>query len=140
MVFRLRKGQAGIRARLHALEADVMDVVWSKRFERFTVADVLRVLERRRDIAYTTVMTTLARLHDKGVLDRHREGKRYVYSPRSTREEFLQDTAREVLGGLERVSAPAALALLAEKVFEASPEELDELELLIRQRRSELET
>ena len=140
MAFRLRKGQTGIRARLHDLEADIMDVVWSRGLDHFAVGDVLRVLERRRDIAYTTVMTTLGRLHDKGLLDRHKDGKRYVYSPRMTREEFLQDTAREVLDGLEEVSTQHALALLVEKVSAASPDELDELEEMIRRRRKELDT
>jgi predicted transcriptional regulator len=140
MAFRLREGQSGIRTRLHDLEADVMDVVWSRNLDDFAVGDVLRVLERRRDIAYTTVMTTLGRLHEKGLLDRHKDGKRYVYSPRMTREEFLQDTAREVLDGLEEVGAQQALALLAEKVSEASPDELDELEQMIRRRRKELGT
>lgn len=117
-----------------------MDVVWSRGFAQFSVGEVLKVLERRRDIAYTTVMTTLSRLHDKSLLDRRKDGKRYVYSPRMTREEFLQDTAREVLDGLEEVSAQHALALLVERVSEASPVELDELEQLIRQRRKELGT
>lgn len=117
-----------------------MDVVWSRNLDDFAVGDVLRVLERRRDIAYTTVMTTLGRLHEKGLLDRHKDGKRYVYSSRMTREEFLQDTAREVLDGLEEVGAQQALALLAEKVSEASPDELDELEQMIRRRRKELGT
>ena len=140
MSFRLREGQTGIRARLHDLEADVMDVVWSRNLVQFAVGDVLRVLERRRDIAYTTVMTTLGRLHEKRLLDRQKEGKRYVYSPRMTREEFLQETAREVLDGLGEVSAQHALALLAEKVSEASPDELEELEQMIRLRRKELGT
>jgi predicted transcriptional regulator len=140
MAFRLREGKSGIRTRLHDLEADVMDVVWSRNLDDFAVGDVLRVLERRRDIAYTTVMTTLGRLHEKGLLDRHKDGKRYVYSSRMTREEFLQDTAREVLDGLEEVGAQQALALLAEKVSEASPDELDELEQMIRRRRKELGT
>jgi predicted transcriptional regulator len=138
MTFRLRKGQTGIRTRLHDLEAEVMDVVWSRNLDRFSVSDVLRVLERRRDIAYTTVMTTLARLHDKGLLARQKDGKRYAYSPRMTREEFLQETAREVLDGLGEMNAPRALALLAQKVSEADHDELDELEQMIRQRRREL--
>ena len=45
-----------------------MDVVWSRGFQRFAVSDVLSVLEKRRDVAYTTVMTTLGRLHEKGLL------------------------------------------------------------------------
>ena len=113
-----------------------MDVVWTKGLVSFAVADVLAQLERTREIAYTTVMTTLARLHDKGLLTREREGKRYLYSVRLSREEFLESTAREVLD--RAVGGPQALAMLAEKVSEASARELDELEALIRRRRQEL--
>lgn len=114
-----------------------MDAVWSRKRSSFAVGDVLAILEKRRDIAYTTVMTTVTRLYDKGLLDRERDGRRYLYSPRLTREEFLQSTAREVL---ERaVGGPQAMAMLAEKVSEASAGELDELEALIQRRREELD-
>lgn len=115
-----------------------MDVVWTQKWSSFAVGDVLAILEKRRDIAYTTVMTTVARLHDKGLLDRERDGKRYLYSPKLTREEFLQSTAREVLD--EAVSGHQAMAMLAEKVSEASAGELDELEALIQKRRGELKS
>lgn len=138
MSFRPRAGKKGIRLRLHDLEADLMDVVWSKRLESFSVNDVLRVMSTRREIAYTTVMTTLARLHEKGVLDRKRDGKRYVYDPRFTREQFLQETARELLDGLAGTSA-RPLALLAERVSRATAADLDELERRIELRRKELE-
>lgn len=138
MAFRLRRGQSGIRARLHDLQADVMDVVWSRGLEEFAVGDVLQVLERQREIAYTTVMTTLARLHEMGLLSRRKDGKRYLYSPRMTRETFLLETAREVLDGLEEVQPQQAIALLAEKVSEAGARELEEIERMIRQRRKEL--
>lgn len=137
MTFRLRPGKKGLALRLHDLEAAIMDVVWSKQLVSFAVSDVLAVLEKQRDIAYTTVMTTVARLYDKGLLARERDGKRYLYSPKLTREEFLQSTAREVLE--EAVGGHQAMAMLAEKVSEASAVELDELEALIRQRREELE-
>lgn len=113
-----------------------MDVVWSRRLTSFAVSDVLAVLEKERDIAYTTVMTTVTRLHDKGLLERARDGKRYLYSPKLTREEFLEATAREVLDGA--VGGHQAMAMLAEKVSDASAGELDELEALIRRRREEL--
>lgn len=138
MTFRLRPGKKGIELRLHELEAAIMDVVWTQKWSSFAVGDVLAILEKRRDIAYTTVMTTVARLHDKGLLDRERDGKRYLYSPKLTREEFLQSTAREVLD--EAVSGHQAMAMLAEKVSEASAGELDELEALIQKRRGELKS
>lgn len=137
MTFRVRTGKKGLEVRLHELEAAIMDVVWSRRLTSFAVSDVLAVLEKQREIAYTTVMTTLVRLHDKGLLDRQRDGKRYLYSPKLTREQFLESTAREVLDGA--VGGPRVMAMLAEKVSEASAGELDQLEAIIRRRREELE-
>jgi predicted transcriptional regulator len=136
VTFRLRPGKQGLELRLHELEAAIMDVVWSRRLTSFAVSEVLAVLETQRHIAYTTVMTTLARLHDKGLLARSREGKRYLYSPKLSREQFLESTARTVLD--QAVGGHQALAMLAEKVSEASAGELDDLEALIRRRREEL--
>ena len=138
MTFRLRAGKRGVALRLHDLEAEVMDVIWSRHLADFVVSDVLTVLERRRDIAYTTVMTTLTRLHEKGLLVREKDGKRYRYSARVTREEFLQETAREVLERLGEPAARESLALLVETVSTADEGALDELERLIRRRRKEL--
>jgi len=137
MAFRIRSGKKGLELRLHDLEATIMDVVWSGNLEAFAVGDVLAILERQREIAYTTVMTTLARLHDKGLLDRERDGKRFVYTAKLTREGFLEATAREVLDAA--VGGYQAMAMLAEKVSDASARELDDLEALIRKRRQELE-
>lgn len=136
MTFRLRLGKKGLELRLHELEAAIMDVVWKRQLSSFAVSDVLAVLEKQRDIAYTTVMTTVSRLHGKGLLSRTRDGKRYLYSPKLTREQFLEATAREVLDGA--VEGHQAMAMLAERVSEASSGELDDLEALIKQRREEL--
>lgn len=137
MTFRLRSGKKGLELRLHDLEATIMDVVWGKQLASFAVGDVLAILEKQRDIAYTTVMTTVTRLYEKGILERERDGKRYLYSPKLSREEFLQSTAREVLD--EAVGGHQAMAMLAEKVSEASAGELDDLEALIQKRREELD-
>jgi len=136
MTFRLRPGRKGLELRLHELEATIMDAVWSRKLTSFSVGDVLGILEREREIAYTTVMTTVARLYDKGLLERERDGKRYLYSPKLSREQFLESTAREVLEGA--VGGEQAMAMLAEKVSEASAAELDELSALIQKRRQEL--
>ena len=136
----LRRGQQGIALRLFELEAEIMDVVWSRKLDQFAVSDVVSVLERRREIAYTTVMTTLARLHEKGVLERSRDGKRYLYSARFSREEFLQSTARDVLRGLSSdAKGRGAIALLVETVSSADEDVLNELERMIRRRRKELD-
>ncbi|MEZ4430235.1 MAG: BlaI/MecI/CopY family transcriptional regulator [Nannocystaceae bacterium] len=138
MEFRIRKGQDGAAIRLHDLEAEIMDVVWSRGLWEFAVSDVLETLERRRDIAYTTVMTTLVRLYEKAVLARRRDGKRYLYTPRHSREEFIQATVRDVLESLGSAAGRDALALLVETASAAEEEALDELERTIRRRRQEL--
>jgi predicted transcriptional regulator len=52
-----------------------------------TVREVFDELAANRDIAYTTVMSTMDNLHRKGWLSREREGKAYRYWPTMTREE-----------------------------------------------------
>ncbi len=136
MSFRIRAGKKGLQLRLHELEATIMDVIWRRGLREFAVGDVLTVLEKQREIAYTTVMTTLGRLYDKGLLERVRDGKRYLYTAKLSREQFLESTAREVLDGA--IGGRQALAMLVEKVSESSASELDELEALIRRRRREL--
>ena len=138
MDFRIRRGKSGAEIRLHDLEAEIMDVVWSRGLNDFAVTDVHEVLEKRRGIAYTTVMTTLSRLSDKEVLQRRRDGKRYLYSPLFTRETFVQTTVREVLESLGNSASREALAQLVETT--ADTETLDELERMIRLRRKELGT
>lgn len=66
---------------LGPLEAEVMEAVWRAR-SAVTVRDVLARLNARRRpaLAYTTVMTVMARLAEKGVLDRVRDGKSYRYA------------------------------------------------------------
>ncbi|RAL20677.1 CopY family transcriptional regulator [Lujinxingia litoralis] len=134
---RIRPEQDGLRTSLFDLEAEIMEIVWDKRWTEFAVADVLAVLEGRREIAYTTVMTTVSRLYKKELLHRHKEGRRYVYAPAMSRAEFIAAMTREVLNSLPPVGQDTAYALLVERVSQADDEELERLEALIRQRRKE---
>jgi predicted transcriptional regulator len=68
------------------LEAVVMDRAWAHDAP-VTVREVFDELAADRDIAYTTVMSTMDNLHRKGWLSREREGKAYRYWPTMTREE-----------------------------------------------------
>ena len=61
-----------------ALEAAALEVLWAHG-EPLTAARVQEALGP--DLAYTTVLTILARLHDKGVLRRRRAGRAYAYEP-----------------------------------------------------------
>jgi predicted transcriptional regulator len=77
---------------LGPLELRIMQDIWEH--GPSTVNDVLDRLNAatRRSLAYNTVMSTLARLADKSYLDRHRDGKAYVYQGDGP-EAFLQQQA-----------------------------------------------
>lgn len=82
--------------RLTNYELELMDVLWQR--GEGTVQDVCDGLGR--DLAYTTVMTTLNLLaQKKGVLQRVKQGRAFVYRPLVTRD----DVSRSVLGELRDV-------------------------------------
>lgn len=135
---RIRPEQEGTRVTLFDLEADIMDVIWSKGWARFSVGDVHAALGHEREIAYTTVMTTVSRLFDKGLLSRERVGRRYEYCAKLDREGFMRSMARSVIGSLPAIGREEAVSLLVERVSRADAAELDRLEALIRARRRAL--
>jgi predicted transcriptional regulator len=80
------------------LEAVVMDRIWN-RDGTTTVREIFNELAAEREIAYTTVMSTMDNLHTKGWLARERDGKAYRYWPALTREQHSAQLMREALDG-----------------------------------------
>ena len=70
-----------------------MKVVW--RLEKATVRDVFETLRERREIAYTTVMTMMKILEDKGYLKKTRAEKAYEYRPTQPRSQVLAGLVRD---------------------------------------------
>jgi predicted transcriptional regulator len=96
-----RPDQEGIRKVLGGLEAEIMELIWTRPArEGATVRDVFETLSKRRRIAYTTVMTTMARLARKKLLRAKRHGQAYVYFPNFTEEEFISRFVGRVLESL----------------------------------------
>jgi predicted transcriptional regulator len=122
------------------LEREVMESVW-KRGE-VSVRDIYVSFEER--IAYTTVMTTLGRLHKKGLLDRRLDGRAFYYTARVSSEQFGQVVAKDVIGGLlDHRNHPGAnagpiLACIVDAVTEHDRDLLDELDRLVKEKRKEL--
>jgi predicted transcriptional regulator len=111
------------RARLQmgALEAAVMDVLWN-RGGWSTPGEVHEELAAERALAYTTVMTILVRLWQKGRLERERDGRAYAYRPRQTREEHAAARMGELLVGVG--DRPSALAHFLESLSAADRDQL----------------
>lgn len=120
-------------ARLGELEADVMNIVWVK--GEATVQDVKDALEPTQPLAYTTVMTVMSRLAEKGILNRRKEGRAYLYTPADSQEKVAGSLLRSLVRRLYDGAAATAIAHLLESEAELDEAELDRLEDLIRARR-----
>jgi predicted transcriptional regulator len=84
-----RPNRPGIRKVLGDLEAEIMELIWARApAEGVTVRDIFEPLHRRRRLAYTTIMSTMARLARKGLLKIKKHGQAYVYFPAFTPAEF----------------------------------------------------
>ena len=84
---------------LGELESAVMEVLWSRRVP-LSVREVHDVLIRRRDLAYTTVMTVLDRLSKKAIANRELEGRAWLYSPAMSRPELFAAEITDLLDAL----------------------------------------
>jgi predicted transcriptional regulator len=111
------------------LEWRVLEILW-QRDEWMTPAEVHALIRRSPPLAYTTVMTVLVRLHDKGMVTRRREGRGFVYSTVATRDEWTAQRMSEVLA-----SAGDRDAALGHFVGELDRVELDRLRAILRRRR-----
>jgi BlaI family transcriptional regulator, penicillinase repressor len=88
-------------------ELAIMKVVW--RLEKATVRDVYETLRENRDIAYTTVMTMMKILEEKGYLKKTRVDRAYEYRPSKPRHQVIGAMVRDFL---DRVFDGAAAPLL----------------------------
>jgi predicted transcriptional regulator len=84
----------GSRREAGELESEVLAALWAA--GRPLTPGEMRE-ELGGSLAYTTVMTPLSRLHDKGVVDRRRSGRSYAYSPNVREAEFAARRFRALL-------------------------------------------
>ena len=80
---------------LGSLELEVMEFMWQA--GKATVRQVTEAINHKRPIAYTTVMTVMGHLVDKGLLARIKEGKRYHYRVAQSRDEFLHEISKRMV-------------------------------------------
>lgn len=111
-------------------ELEIMQVLWD--LERGTVREVYEVLRERRQVAYTTVMTVMGVLEEKGHLRRRKEGRAFLYAPTRPRQKVLASMVDEFVGRVFGGSArPLVLGLAKDKKLSA--EDLREIERLLKE-------
>lgn len=128
-----------MRTALGELERQVMEHLWRRGGDDRSVRDVQA--DFGDTLAYTTLMTTLDRLHRKGLLARRREGRAFLYRPLLSRAEFEGQVASDMVDGLLNLAAgppQPVLHSIVDAVGRRDHELLDELERLVREKRREL--
>jgi predicted transcriptional regulator len=119
---------------LGPLETEIMEVVWD--LEEVTVRDVHNRLQANRAIAYTTVMTTLGRLSDKGLVRRVEEQPAHRYLPVVSREQYARSTVKSVVDWLIGHFPDPAVSYFVDRVEKEDERVMDRLKQMIDERRS----
>lgn len=110
---------------LGELEKLVMDVVWSHGCA--TVRCVYDEVGAKREIAYTTVMTTMDRLAKKKLLRRTKIGKAYEYTPACSCAELNAKTSQSIVNQLVKHYGDLAIVQFIDVIDNIDPKKLEEL-------------
>ena len=109
-------------------EMEVLHHVWE--LDSATVADVHERILRERKVAYTTIMTVMKKLSEKGFLRFDRDGASYVYSAARSPDDVREGLLRALLEKVFQGSSAALVQTLVRRE-DISPEEREEIRLMV---------
>ena len=103
-------------------EHRIMEVIWAR--GAATVAEVVDALKGRD--AYTTILTLMRILKDKGYLSSRKEGRAFVFVPKVDRDTMARSAVHQLLSKFF-AGSPSELVLSFLREEDLTPEELDEI-------------
>ena len=118
---RQRESDDPIARYLGELQAEVMGIFWRR--DTATVREALDDLTapRRKKLAYTTVLTIVTRLWQRGLLEREPEGRGFRYRAARTRDELLAELSDELIDRLLTDFGDVAVARLGDRLEHLDP-------------------
>ena len=111
-------------------ELEVLRILWDR--GPSTVRQVLEVLNQRRQRHYTSVMSLMNVMADKGLLSHQAQGRAFLYRPEISHQRASGQLLEDLLGRAFEGSARALVARLLDH-WRPSPEELEEIRGMIDQ-------
>jgi BlaI family transcriptional regulator, penicillinase repressor len=114
-------------------ELEIMKVVW--KLESASVRQVYEILLKKRHIAYTTVMTMMKILEQKGFLKKRQEDRAYIYTPIQPQKQVVGGMVRDFINRVFNGSAEPLLLHLVEDQH-LSEADLEEIRRVIRASRA----
>lgn len=115
------------------LELSILKII--RECGRMTVREVYEKLGSEG--SYTTIMTVMSRMADKGELTREKEGKQYVYWIVSQNESSSKNILKRIQDKIFGGKPTAMVSYLLDVENEISDKDLEEIEKLIHKRRLE---
>lgn len=122
MAFNFRK--PGLKKLLGELEAAIMEILWEQAVP-MTVREVHALLPGKR--AYTTVMTVMSNLAEKGLLLADKAGVAHRYTPSVSRQAYTREHVGKIIDELLSDFGDPAIAHFAQAL---NPEQLEQFQLL----------
>ncbi len=96
-----------------------MNIVW--KLGVASVRDVLLKLNKDRHLAYTTIMTIMVRMVDKGALVRKLKGSTYFYRPKKSKEIFIAASVHNIFSSAVASFGSEAVVYFAKEIQNLSP-------------------
>jgi len=118
-------------------ELEVLHTLWER--GPSTVREVMDELNRHRRRAYTSVMSLLNVMFDKGLLNRKPHGRAFIYSPKAGRDKTLGSLVEDLLSRAFSGSADSLVSHLLDRA-KPSHAELDEIRKVIQAYQREQKT
>jgi BlaI family penicillinase repressor len=118
-----------VAERISEAEHAVMEVLWDE--APLTAQDVAERVDPARGWSANTVKTLLGRLLAKAVIAHQEDGRRYLYRPLVARGDYVAGESRRLIDRLFGGRLTPLVAHLAER-DELTPQDLDEIEALLR--------
>lgn len=106
------------------VELEILHVLWE--CQPATVREVVDVLNQTRPRAYTSILSMLNVMFEKGLVAREMRGRAHVYRARKSRQKTLGSVVKDVLGRAFQGSTTSLIAQVLEQ-SKPSAEELDEI-------------
>jgi predicted transcriptional regulator len=122
---RQRESRDPVARYLGDLQATVMEIFWKR--ESATVREVADQLNKKRALAYTTVLTLVSRLFTRGLLSREPEGRGFRYQAAKSREEFLAELSDELIDRLFADFGAIGVARFDERLSELNDKQKQQL-------------
>jgi predicted transcriptional regulator len=119
----------GVEKLLGELEGAIMDFLWAR--GEATGPEVVEELNHSRSLAYTTVLTVMGRLVEKGLLTQYKVGRAHLYRPAMSREAYAVETASQIVRSLVEDFGDIALAQFSQQLDSLDPARLASLKALI---------